>query len=248
MRVEFIFDKDCPNVEATRSNLKKAFIRLSIKPNWQEWDRASGDSPPYVKSYGSPTILINGNDILEGETKSGANSCRIYRDSKGVIVGVPTEELITRSLKNALRSSSHSGGPRPVSRVGRLLSPLAAFPAAFSALIPSVLCPACLPAYLSFLSTLGVGIFITTKILFIVTLLFLGFALTSFGFHAVKLKYYFPFCIGIIGSVLILLGKFVLLSSPVMIVGIIFLVGSSIWDTWLYRKMLKAKTCVTCTV
>jgi len=34
--VEFIYEKNCPNVELTRSKLLQAFSKLNIKPPWQE--------------------------------------------------------------------------------------------------------------------------------------------------------------------------------------------------------------------
>ena len=80
-KIEFIYDDDCPNVTATRENLMVALSEASIKYELKEWCRQDKESPVHVKNYGSPTILINGNDISEGE--SSPNCCRIYADEAG---------------------------------------------------------------------------------------------------------------------------------------------------------------------
>jgi len=61
--VEFIYEKDCPSVESTRSQLIQVFSKLKIKPHWVEWEISDTSAPDYVRRYGSPTILINGKDV-----------------------------------------------------------------------------------------------------------------------------------------------------------------------------------------
>ena len=38
--IEFIYDRDCPNVEGARAALRDALLALMRTPTWQEWDRA----------------------------------------------------------------------------------------------------------------------------------------------------------------------------------------------------------------
>ena len=62
MKVELIYDADCPNVAATRARLIAAFAAAGLAPRWQEWQRGSEGSPEYARRFGSPTILVDGRD------------------------------------------------------------------------------------------------------------------------------------------------------------------------------------------
>jgi len=91
LKVELIYDFDCPNVSLIRKLLKKALIEVNLKPHWIEWNRSDKQAPNYVMKYASPTILINGKDvgILTSEI-SGDAACRIYSDESGKLKGVPS--------------------------------------------------------------------------------------------------------------------------------------------------------------
>jgi hypothetical protein len=78
MQVELVYDPSCPNREKARLQLLRAFAQLGIVPRWREWDAGSPESPPHVRGYGSPTILVNGRDA-SGETILGD-----YRASPGI--------------------------------------------------------------------------------------------------------------------------------------------------------------------
>jgi mercuric ion transport protein len=101
IRIELIYDADCPNVGNTRGQLLKALVAAGLAPRWQEWDRAASDSPSYVRCYGSPTILLNGRDVASGGEHEGAGACRIYRDANGATIPVPPLEPLVAALKDA---------------------------------------------------------------------------------------------------------------------------------------------------
>lgn len=96
--VELIYDRDCPNVEAARSQLRRVLDQLELPPRWQEWERAGPDAPAYVKRYGSPTILVDGHDVSGGSTEADSKCCRVYRDADGRMRGVPPLEVIRAAL------------------------------------------------------------------------------------------------------------------------------------------------------
>ena len=100
-KVELITDRDCPNVEATREQLRQAFVAVGEPPAWDEWDRAADDAPLYARSYGSPTVLVDGRDVVGGETESDANCCRVYQGADGRLQGIPSVEEIVHALKGA---------------------------------------------------------------------------------------------------------------------------------------------------
>lgn len=73
--VEFIYDRDCPNVEVARENLRRAFVEAGLPSRCQEWDRADADAPAHARRWGSPTVLVNGRDVA-GAVASEAANCR----------------------------------------------------------------------------------------------------------------------------------------------------------------------------
>jgi mercuric ion transport protein len=99
--VEFIYDVDCPNVEKARQQLQRAFDETNMDPVWQEWDRDTGEAPEYVRGYGSPTILVDGQDVAGLPPSADANCCRVYEASEKEEPGVPPLELITAALLEA---------------------------------------------------------------------------------------------------------------------------------------------------
>lgn len=98
MKIELIYDVGCPNIPKARELLETAISRLSLDTEWIEWDRASNSSPSYVLQYGSPTILVDGKDIVPQPTSCG-NSCRIYRDSSGAMTKAPPLENLIKALE-----------------------------------------------------------------------------------------------------------------------------------------------------
>ncbi len=104
-KVELITDPDCPNVEATREQLRQAFAAVGEIPAWDEWDREAEDAPAYARSFGSPTVLVDGRDVAGEATESDGNCCRVYKGTDGRFQGVPTVEKII----DALQGSNGSG-------------------------------------------------------------------------------------------------------------------------------------------
>ncbi|HSR52231.1 MAG TPA: hypothetical protein VLV83_15500 [Acidobacteriota bacterium] len=98
LNIELIFDPDCPNAELARRHLRQALASAGLAPVWREWNRGSQQVPAYARACGSPTILINGQDVAEaapGETQQ----CRLYRDEDGLLIGAPSVNVICRALE-----------------------------------------------------------------------------------------------------------------------------------------------------
>ena len=98
--VELIYDNDCPNVPAAKAQLQEALKQTGLSSQWKEWDRGAADSPEYAKGYGSPTILIDGQDVAGLDPSADANCCRVYNLKEGM-AGIPSLEMITTALKQA---------------------------------------------------------------------------------------------------------------------------------------------------
>ena len=102
MKVEFIYDRDCPNVAEARAHLLRAFAETGISPRWVEWSRDSAEAPVYARAFGSPTLLVNGHDVEEQTSAHGNACCRLYPDPSGNLRGAPSVEQIVVALKACL--------------------------------------------------------------------------------------------------------------------------------------------------
>ena len=102
VRVDLIYDRDCPNVEQARSMIRTALSELGATLHWTEWDREDARTPNELRCYGSPTVLVNGRDVgsEENESASDASSCRVYLD-ESCCVGAPSATLIANAIREA---------------------------------------------------------------------------------------------------------------------------------------------------
>jgi len=102
MLVQLLLFPDCPNVDAARTTLQEALTRLDDPPPVAEVDVTAPETPPHLRSWGSPTILIDGIDVAE--TDASGPCCRLYPGSANR--GVPSLAIIEAALHRARESSS----------------------------------------------------------------------------------------------------------------------------------------------
>lgn len=234
MRVELIYDAECPNVAETRANLLRAFAQLSLPARWTEWDRADAAAPAHVPQFGSPAILVNGIDVA-GLAPNAAPCCRIYQAAAGAPSGAPSVQTIVSALK-AAHDIERTGFAASIKRQ------LPVVPAVLFALLPKGACPACWPAYAALLSSLGLGFLARPRYLLPLTIGFLAIVLIGLAYRAPRRRGYGPLAIGAVASVLIVAGKFLVESDFLFYSGLAVLVGASLWNTW-PRKTKPAPCC-----
>jgi len=73
--VELIYFTGCPHVESARTNLRTALSAKGLTTEWREWDQLDADAPARVKQYGSPTVLVDDEDVTGAESVA-AMACR----------------------------------------------------------------------------------------------------------------------------------------------------------------------------
>ncbi len=225
--VELIYDRDCPNVSKTRANLLHAFTEAEQPARWVEWDQSDPESPPYVRGYGSPTVLVGGEDVAGAERSYNVSCCRLYASPSGEMRGVPSVAAIVSTMQAAAGVISDE----PPRKTG-WRSSLAALPGVGATLLPVGLCPACWPAYAGLLSALGVGFLLKMAYLLPVTVLFLLVAVGALAFRARTRRGYGPFIVGLAASAIALIGKFVFVSDVAMYGGAVLLMAASVWNAW----------------
>lgn len=143
----------------------------------------------------------------------------------------------------AIGAFSNAGG---AGGVGNIWSrTLAVLPGIGTALVPKLTCPACWPAYAGLLSSFGLGFVNYSPYLLLLTILFLVLAAASLGWRAKDRRGYAPFVLGVVASIFVVIGKFVLYFEPAMYAGIGLLMGGSLWNSW-PRRRPESGTCPAC--
>lgn len=242
IRIELIYDSDCPNVQEARRVLLQAFAEVAITPSWTEWDRRSPDSPLHTRRYGSPTILVNDRDVAEHGYSESAGACRIHGyDAKG-LQRVPSVASIIAALR------SHGGPtfkaqPKNGSKWSRSFASL---PGIGAALLPVGGCPACWPVYSGVLASLGMTFLLDSAYLFWVSAILLCLALLALAYRARARKGYAPFTLGVLSAGMILFFKFARAFDPLVYIGLSGLVVASLWNAWPKRNSTP-DACPRCT-
>ena len=226
--VELIYDADCPNVDAARDQLLRALQSTCMPLRWQEWERNAPDSPPHVRGFGSPTILVNGDDVATAGrlAEVDASCCRLYRHSDGRTAGAPDFEQIRAALLRAGPALPASGA-RPL-----LENASTVLPGIGLALLPKLTCAACWPAYAWLLGALGLNFLDYTPYVLPLMVVFLAMAVVSLAYRARTRHGYGPLLAGTIAATLMLAGKFAFDSDIATYAGAGLLTVAFAWNVW----------------
>jgi mercuric ion transport protein len=242
LQVELVYEKTCPNIEAARAQLRRAFAEAGMSPHWQEWEVSSADAPEHVHGFGSPTILVDGWDVSGVMAEGDDYCCRVYAQTEGPNKGVPAVADIVR----ALQTTQPRETAKPKSRFARLTLGGISLPAVGVALLPKLTCPACWPAYAGLLSSMGIGFIDYTPYLLPLTIFFLVIVIASLAYRARQRRGFNPLLLGLVAAGILLLGKFGYDSDGVMYAGLGLLVLASLWNTWPKQSHAASGSCPAC--
>lgn len=221
-QIRLLYFKDCPHVEQAREHLREALSRAGLAHRWDETDTRSSDCPERWKGFPSPTVLVDGADIVSGSrAQPGSGSCRMD--------GAPTSKQIGAAL--AADKSRYAG--------------LSALPAAAAGALPASFCPACYPALAGFVGSLGLGAS-ADRIIAPLTIALLLIALAGLGFQASRNRNYWPLAAGAAGAAAMYAGQFVLALPAVKIGGIALLVAASFWNVIPKLRKRTGHDCPAC--
>jgi hypothetical protein len=104
--VELLYFPGCPNVAVAREQLARAFAAIGLAPGWTEVDISAESAPEHTRGHGSPTILID-RDEVTGVAPVNGSSCRVYAGSD--LPGAPPLDVIVARLRIASDSGSLEG-------------------------------------------------------------------------------------------------------------------------------------------
>jgi hypothetical protein len=238
MKVEFIWDDDCPNIKEARANLMKAFSRTDTPARWDEWRRDDPQAPDYVLGYGSPTILVDGVDVAGVPEGTDGNCCRVYPETDGSVSGVPSVEMIARRLADdsQVLAAEPAGDTSKQDRDNGKLQWLGVAPGLALGLLPKVSCPLCWPAYAGVLSAAGLGFLLDSAWLLPLSIVFMALAVGSLAWRAKQRRGYAPFWLGLPAAAGLLVGKFVFDSEAAVYLGAGTIFVAAVWNSWPRRN------------
>lgn len=104
MRIQLITFAGCPNAPLTRAALERVLAASGIAGRIEEVDVFAPETPEALRRWGSPTVLLNGEDV-EGQTTPTGTSCRLYTDDEGNLKGAPPEPLLVAAVRRAISGS-----------------------------------------------------------------------------------------------------------------------------------------------
>jgi hypothetical protein len=107
LQIELVYDPGCPNVGMARDVLASACRETDIPAVWTEWNSEDEACPPHARNLGSPSILVNGEDVAPGphpwtpRDPGHGPRCRVYRDGDA-LVGAPPMARVTSAITTAM--------------------------------------------------------------------------------------------------------------------------------------------------
>ncbi len=107
LHVELVYDAGCPHLGQARSVLSRALQEAGAPAVWTEWCADDPACPESRRRLGSPTILVNGEDVAPGphpwapRQPGEGPRVRPYRDGD-LVVGTPPAALVAAAVQRAL--------------------------------------------------------------------------------------------------------------------------------------------------
>jgi len=96
-KIQLLVFRGCPLAEPARRSLRKALAALRIE-QYEELDLLDPTTPTELRGWGSPTILIEGRDVVDGLIGDSVR-CRSYPAPDRV----PSPDVIAAKISRALR-------------------------------------------------------------------------------------------------------------------------------------------------
>ena len=96
--VELLAVEDCPHLEQASRDLENVLRKGIIEVPIQLVFVTSFEDAEFLRFQGSPTIRVNGGDVVPQPELPVAFGCRIYRDAQGRSLGSPPIEAIRAAI------------------------------------------------------------------------------------------------------------------------------------------------------
>jgi hypothetical protein len=100
MRIQLLTFPGCPHAHEARLALGLAISRAGLAARIEELDTTSPLTPPGLRLWSSPTILVEGRDV-GGEIAPLVGGCRLYLHEDGELRGAPQARVLDTALRRA---------------------------------------------------------------------------------------------------------------------------------------------------
>lgn len=107
MSIQLLSFPGCPHAEDARTCLRRVLASLGFPPDFEEIDVSEDGCPEALRRWGSPTVLVDGQDVAGASSVDGG-TCRLYSSPSG-LSGVPPEAAIRVALTRSLQGPRDSG-------------------------------------------------------------------------------------------------------------------------------------------
>ena len=87
--IDLVVDADCPNSDLACDRLRLALNQEGLELDWWEWRRGIDHVPDMYQDVGSPSIFVNGKDVVAGSS-GNSRSCRLYPAPDGGLDRAPS--------------------------------------------------------------------------------------------------------------------------------------------------------------
>ncbi len=102
MHIQFLYYEECPSHEVGLQRLRDVLAQEGINPPIEIIKVETDEQAAALRFTGSPTILINGADIVPVSADTCFRlTCRTYRLEDGRFAPLPSAEMIRAALQNA---------------------------------------------------------------------------------------------------------------------------------------------------
>jgi hypothetical protein len=98
-KISLLYSEDCPSHHEALSRLRKILHQEGITVEIETINVRTNEEAITLHFRGSPTILIDGQDIDPSSTEGFGLACRAYRLEDGRISPLPSESMIRKALR-----------------------------------------------------------------------------------------------------------------------------------------------------
>ena len=102
MRIQFLYWEGCPSHEPAMERLQQVMTEEKVEEAIEIIDVETEEQAQALRFVGSPTILIDGEDIDPPPNDAfAALTCRVYHWEDGRFSPLPSPDMIRRALRAA---------------------------------------------------------------------------------------------------------------------------------------------------
>ncbi len=112
VRVELLFWAGCPSHPQALADLRTRMALLGLDPDRVEIREIGSESEAESERFvGSPTIRVNGADVVDPADRPAALTCRVYHRRDGRVSPTPDPADVHDALMAALAAATGAAQP-----------------------------------------------------------------------------------------------------------------------------------------